>query len=127
MIFRIISLAVAGTSLVLTLLAVPALFVDPVYTGFLLGLAIVLGGLSSLGRGSILTLSICSILFPVVLVLFFAHYSTGQGFMRPDISSLTSVGLLLAGPLIVAGALFGLGSFLRCRRRRTASAVSGDG
>lgn len=114
---RNIGIAIAVSSVLLSLLAVPILIWDPVYSGFFVGLAVVLGGLSSVGRHNSVLTSGCAVLIAVTCALLLAHYSTGAGFWLPTILSVKSVALLLAGPLMVAVAFFGLGSYLRYRDR----------
>ena len=108
-------------SISLSILATLILMWDPVYSGFLLGFAVVLGGVSSIGRDNPVMLSIFSVAFAVTCALVAAHYSS-SGFFSPTISSVTNIAILLAFPLAISAVLFGLGYFLRYRGQKRGTA-----
>jgi hypothetical protein len=111
---RIIGIVIASISISVSILAILILVWDPVYSGLLLGLAVVLGGVSSVGRNNLVMLSICSVAFAASCALLLAHYSS-TGFFSPTTSSVTNIAILLALPLAISAAFFGLGYFLRYR------------
>jgi hypothetical protein len=101
-------------AVILAALVLPAGFVDPVASGFLLFLALLLGGLTSVGIHGNVTYALLSIAIgvPAALVLF--HYSPATGLRAPTALSMREFAILIAIALSPALLLVAVG----CIRRR---------
>ncbi|MCR9184732.1 MAG: hypothetical protein NXH81_04995 [Halieaceae bacterium] len=103
-----ISLALSAWSLVLAT-------IDGVMAYFTIVIAIIIGGLSSIGITGTAKFAVFSVVLAAVLVFWMTHHVASTGFQLPDGSSIATMFSLISIPTLVSVVMMILG----IRRRRT--------
>lgn len=84
----------------LAIAALPAVMLDPVLAGFALYLAIIVGGLSSIGVRSTVKFAVTTIMLSLLVANVVSNYSPATGFRTPSVSSVLDTAAIL-GPLLI--------------------------
>lgn len=96
-------------SLLLSAWSVFLATIDGVMAYFVIFIAMIVGGFSSIGETATTKYAVATALVGVVLVFWMSHYVVSTGVRLPSVDSLTTAFAMISIPLLVSGGMLILG------------------
>jgi hypothetical protein len=101
-----LSVALVGASIAMA-------FVDGVLGAFGLYAAMIVGGISGLGRHSRAGFGVATILASLFLGVIATHYTSSEGFLRLELERVWNAVSILGIPALISAALLSIGAWRR--------------
>ena len=104
---------IGWTAVALVALSVSLAVIDPVMGIFVMYVAIVVGGLSGIGRTATIWFGVATIIASLLFGMIGTHYTTSTGFNAPQLTFVWSAISIFALPILVSAILLLIGGLRR--------------
>ena len=108
--------AIGWLSIALVVASVALAFIDGVLGAFGLYAAMIVGGVSGLGRHSTAGFGISVLVLSLLLGVIATHYTSSDGFLRPELERVWMAVSILGIPALISAALLSIGKWRRRHR-----------